>query len=804
MRPLYTDNVGTDVQKIYQLLPMPSFRIFSLILYLSIFSQILLAQKDSTILFPEQLKGEDIFPKKETIADPNLISLFGKTEALNSLPYNAYVITKEEIRENGYLTLTDALRMVPGIFVSPLGSAREGELFMMHGMRGNRMAEIMINGISIKPMLASGMPIGATLPIRQAERIEIIYGPGSAQYGIGMNAGIINIVLNDSDRPVYTQADLSLGGRGYNNIDLMFGGKLGKGKRILKFAGWGSSTNFDDWNIGYPDSEEEEVTPVFIPYLYDTYYEDGRYEFQSNYRGTSNLAERSNFPHQSRHFGLQFQYNKLEFMVDVNYRRDHAALGLNPLTVSYANPVSYTASSTTRLQFRKKMGEGRFRFGLNVSGLAHNLDPASSAQPIQSHYGYGYEQNAINRLELAGVSITPQVIDSIYELNQARNFSGDRFRAATDFQFNILSAFSLKISRQYQMNFGVGLESVFGGSEVSHLSEPFNNSGDSTIFSIPPLPQNDFFYGGSNDAAGKGYAYLSNDLDFGPLKLRMGLNFSAVINELDLLPRIALNYQWKPNLFLRSNYWEDHWYPNWFFVDHTFLFGRDISRSYERYTYILDLYPPTKTQSFDLGLRWHFLKQNDLDIQFFVKKNSDVLKFETRSDFDLKRDGVFYASGYFSDAQVFQQILGIQGQLQMKNVFGLRKLDSRLGFIFSKSFEQFPEENNRRKKGLPEYPSFIGQWRLSYHPGNWYLSVENILQKSARSIPIPVSQTIGGLITDLMIRYRLSRNFDIYIKGSNILNTHYSGISADDSLDALLYNVQPLARFRLGASYRLD
>ena len=73
-------------------------------------------------------------------------------------------------RINGYLTLTDVLKRLPGIRVSQPGSALEGETFLMRGLLGNAYAKILINDLPIKPFLVSGMPIGAQLPIREAYR----------------------------------------------------------------------------------------------------------------------------------------------------------------------------------------------------------------------------------------------------------------------------------------------------------------------------------------------------------------------------------------------------------------------------------------------------------------------------------------------------------------------------------------------------------------------------------------------------------------------------------------------------------
>ena len=143
--------------------------------------------------------------------------------------------------------------MLPGIRVSQPGSAINGELFMMRGLIGNTYAKILVNGIPVKPYMTNGMPIGAQLPIQQADRIEVIYGPAAALYGADAATGIINIVIENSDRPIFTNASLHLGTQDYSSLNVSVGGKLGKGRKVLKFNIFGSNTRMVDQRIIHDD-----------------------------------------------------------------------------------------------------------------------------------------------------------------------------------------------------------------------------------------------------------------------------------------------------------------------------------------------------------------------------------------------------------------------------------------------------------------------------------------------------------------------------------------------------------------------
>ena len=246
---------------------------------LAFLPSLLFAQNDSTLLLaPERLTERDILPRDLTQKKIRAISATRSLEVVEETPFTTVVFTAEDILRNGFVTLTDVLKAAPGIQVSQIGNAIEGETFMVRGLSGNQYMKVLINDIPIKPTMALGMPIGAQLPIRQAERIEILYGPAGAIYGDETCAGVINIILKESERPVYTQADLGFGRFGYNSLDLMFGGKIGKDKKIFRFSLYGSSTVRDRTNVFY--DENLYNTKQYLPFALDSMVYLGR----PNYR----------------------------------------------------------------------------------------------------------------------------------------------------------------------------------------------------------------------------------------------------------------------------------------------------------------------------------------------------------------------------------------------------------------------------------------------------------------------------------------------------------------------------------------
>ncbi|NRA12614.1 MAG: hypothetical protein HRT57_11725 [Crocinitomicaceae bacterium] len=106
------------------------------------------------------------------------------------------------------------------------------------------------------------MPIAAQLPIRHAERIEIVLGPSSSTYGTGAMTGVINIVLPEIDRPVFAWADVNLLTPKLTEFNLTLGGKVGKGYNILNYEIFALSQQANDVNLNL---HEDSIDVYFDP-----------------------------------------------------------------------------------------------------------------------------------------------------------------------------------------------------------------------------------------------------------------------------------------------------------------------------------------------------------------------------------------------------------------------------------------------------------------------------------------------------------------------------------------------------------
>jgi outer membrane receptor protein involved in Fe transport len=499
------------------------------------------AQNDSSfLLVPERLTDKDILFKASDESEIRVISGTRTTENIHKLPFTTWVITAEDILRNGFVTLADVLRSAPGIRVSQPGNAVEGETFLMRGLRGNQYVKIMINDIPVKPGLALGMPIGSQLPIRQAERIEVVYGPASAIYGNEACAGVVNIILKETERPVYTQADLSFGTFGYNSLDLMFGGKLGRGKNLFRYSIYGSNTVRSRTDVYDRFNANNFNTDVYLPFQLrsEIYINNPNYINNS----INNVPKQAPLPHESRLFGLSLRWRGFFFTYHRMGRSDAYALGLNPLSVSYGNSSNQLLERMDLYSAGFKRERTKTAFYVNLSLNYYLINPNSSATFIFDRLSSALYYS-LSRIDPANQNL----ITETYE----RFSSNTRYAFANSLDLRNEYRFRFRIRPKLYMDLGAIGNSSSGYPLNYYQKEPV----DLQLFDLnissdePPLyPPFEFFID----------ANLYSQVEWQGEKLSAvgAINFAnklGVSGSKGLFPRLALLYRFDSTWSVRGS-----------------------------------------------------------------------------------------------------------------------------------------------------------------------------------------------------------------------------------------------------------
>jgi iron complex outermembrane receptor protein len=196
-------------------------------------------------------------------------------QKISDAPASVTLVGAENIRKYGYRTLADALRSVPGLYVS------NDRNYSYLGMRGfglpsdfNSRVLFTLDGHRVNENLFDGALIGGEFPldIDLVERIEVIRGPGSALYGSNAFFGVVNIMTRSPASIDGAELSASTGSFGTNNARASVGKRFENGVEVLLSA-TGSSSDGQDLHFkayddpatgsGHSDNDEEDYVSGF-------------------------------------------------------------------------------------------------------------------------------------------------------------------------------------------------------------------------------------------------------------------------------------------------------------------------------------------------------------------------------------------------------------------------------------------------------------------------------------------------------------------------------------------------------------
>jgi iron complex outermembrane receptor protein len=223
----------------------------------------------------EELKNLSI----EELMDLEVTIATRSAEQLSNLPAAVYVLTGDEIRRAGHTSIQEALRMVPGFYVSHWTTAAwdvtargfSPGLSLTSSAFLNQLL-VMVDGVVMySPLFAGVWWHLLDIDMNSIDRIEIMRGPGGSLWGTNATHGVVHVITKDS---ASTQGARLSGSTGNDDHHAggRWGGKLGDNGtyRVWGKAAWyetmhASPLDFDnswesqsagfraDWKLGGQD-----------------------------------------------------------------------------------------------------------------------------------------------------------------------------------------------------------------------------------------------------------------------------------------------------------------------------------------------------------------------------------------------------------------------------------------------------------------------------------------------------------------------------------------------------------------------
>lgn len=160
-----------------------------------------------------QAQRVDLFQLSlEDLGKISVTSVSRKSESLSTAAAAVHVITQDDVRRFGVVSLPEALRMTPGLEVARANSRQWA--ISARGFNGTFVNKLLVlmDGRTLYTPLFSGVFWEETdAVLEDLDRIEVIRGPGATQWGANAVNGVINFITKSAKE---TQGTLISGGGG--------------------------------------------------------------------------------------------------------------------------------------------------------------------------------------------------------------------------------------------------------------------------------------------------------------------------------------------------------------------------------------------------------------------------------------------------------------------------------------------------------------------------------------------------------------------------------------------------------------
>ncbi len=163
----------------------------------------------------------------EELIKVEISTLGRKNKALFETPAPGYIVSGEEIARNGAFNLPEALRLVPGVQVSRVGSANYAITIRGFNDSTSNKLLVLMDGRSVYNQLSTGASWNFQEPmLADVNRIEVQRGPAGALWGANAVNGVINLVTKNAHSTVGSLVSVSHGNHFNTGFEARYGWKF--------------------------------------------------------------------------------------------------------------------------------------------------------------------------------------------------------------------------------------------------------------------------------------------------------------------------------------------------------------------------------------------------------------------------------------------------------------------------------------------------------------------------------------------------------------------------------------------------
>ena len=213
------------------------------------------------------LDADPAAPPRRDLTELSLTDLAGlevttvarSPETVSHTPAAVFVITQQDIRRSGAKTLSEALRLAPGVQVSRIDASQPTVGIRGFGSRLARSVLVLIDGRSVyTPLFAGTYWEVQDVLLEDIDRIEVIRGPGGTLWGANAVNGVVNIITRSAHDTHGTFLEVGGGNEERAFGAARWGGALGPHADVRVYAKYAvrdaafhaDGSDYDAWRIG--------------------------------------------------------------------------------------------------------------------------------------------------------------------------------------------------------------------------------------------------------------------------------------------------------------------------------------------------------------------------------------------------------------------------------------------------------------------------------------------------------------------------------------------------------------------------
>ncbi len=307
----------------------------------------------------------------------------------HSVTANTTVITAEDIAENHYRTLDDALKSIPGIhFVRNGGLGTSTSIFIRGQKTGSTL--VLVNGIEMTNPMGTGGAILSNLLLSDVERIEVLKGPQSGIWGSRASAGVINIITQQAQLGTQGSVTLETGDNNYNKLAVSLSSAEKNGDFVVNFSqlktdGFSAVKEYKSYEQNYEDDAFNQtdfslnmginINPAHrLEVLLKTANSTINYDFTSNPDQVAS-TEYQNTIKRLQYVYAREQFNSTVFVSQNNVQQYGNDAFINSVGVKggyqYATDQSLSFALNNNQYLNLNNGDSYYNTGLGITNTNH-------------------------------------------------------------------------------------------------------------------------------------------------------------------------------------------------------------------------------------------------------------------------------------------------------------------------------------------------------------------------------------------------------------------------------------------------